>query len=75
MVNGRVVVEDGKVFSVDYGASAARLARAASQPNTEKEKTFAQAIEELMRHTVRFYQGWNEGLKPEPHFDVNLRDA
>ncbi len=73
MVNGRVVVENGKVLTIDEEAVTSRLARAASQPRTEKEKTFAQAIEELKRHTVRFYQGWTEGLKLEPHVDVNSR--
>jgi len=58
MVNGRVVVEKGKLLSVDENAVVARLARAAAQPPTEKEKAFAQAIAELKRHVTRFYQGW-----------------
>jgi 5-methylthioadenosine/S-adenosylhomocysteine deaminase len=73
MVNGRVVVEKGKLLSVDENAVVARLARAAAQPPTEKEKAFAQAIAELKRHVTRFYQGWTEKLRLEPHFEANSR--
>jgi cytosine/adenosine deaminase-related metal-dependent hydrolase len=73
MVNGRVVVEHGKVLSVGEDALAARLAEAASRPLTDQERDFTQAIAELKPHVTRFYQGWTQRLKPGPHFDVNSR--
>jgi cytosine/adenosine deaminase-related metal-dependent hydrolase len=73
MVNGRVVVEHGKVLSVGEDALAARLAEAASRPLTDQERDFTQAIAELKPHVTRFYQGWTQRLKPGPNFDVNSR--
>jgi 5-methylthioadenosine/S-adenosylhomocysteine deaminase len=73
MVNGRVVVEKGKLLSVDENAVVVRLARAAARPPTEKEKAFAEAIAELKRHVTRFCQGWTEKLRLEPHFEANSR--
>jgi len=73
MVNGRIVVEKGKLLSVDEDAVVARLARAAARPPTEKEKAFPQAIAQLKRHATHFYQGWTEKLRLEPHFEANSR--
>jgi cytosine/adenosine deaminase-related metal-dependent hydrolase len=73
MVNGQVVVKAGKVLTIDEDALAARLVEAASQPPTEKEKAFALAIEELKGHAMRFYQGWTEKLRLEPHFEANSK--
>jgi cytosine/adenosine deaminase-related metal-dependent hydrolase len=73
MVNGRVVVQDGKVLTIDDETVASRLTEVASQPRTEKEQTFAQGIEELKRHAQGFYQGRTEKLGLEPHFNVNSK--
>jgi cytosine/adenosine deaminase-related metal-dependent hydrolase len=73
MVNGKVVVEGGKVLTMDENAVGARLAEAASRPRTENESAFAHAIEELKRHSIRFYQGWTEKPRPDSHFNVNSR--
>jgi cytosine/adenosine deaminase-related metal-dependent hydrolase len=73
MVNGQVVVKDGKVLKVDEEEVASRLGEAASRPRAEKEKAFAAAIAELKCHANLFYQGWTGRLKLEPHFDFNSR--
>lgn len=73
MVNGRVVVEAGKVLSVDEDAVTSRLAEAASRPPTEQETSYTQTIDELRLHIVRHYHGWPEKLHPAPYFDVNSR--
>jgi cytosine/adenosine deaminase-related metal-dependent hydrolase len=73
MVNGQVVVGEGKLLSMDEGAVASRLARAASRPLTDQERAHRRAMDELKRRVIRFYEGWTERLNPDPHFAVNSR--
>ena len=51
-----------------------RLAEAASRPRTEKEKELAEAVDELRRQVVRYYQGWTEKVELRPYFAINSRD-
>ena len=73
MVNGRVVVEGGKVLTLDEADLAGRLAEAASLPRTEKEKALVQVMDELKQHVIRYYEGWPKKVKPEAYFEVNSR--
>ncbi|MFH1125134.1 MAG: amidohydrolase family protein [Pseudomonadota bacterium] len=73
MVNGRIVVEGRKILTVDEDAIAARLAEAASRPRTEREKALVQAMDELKRHVIRYYEGWPKKVKSEAYFAVNSR--
>ncbi|MGE5841544.1 MAG: amidohydrolase family protein [Deltaproteobacteria bacterium] len=73
IVNGQVVVESGKVLSIDEDTVAGRLAEAASRPRTERGKALVQAMDELKRHVLRYYEGWPEKLRFDPYFAVNSR--
>ena len=73
MVNGRIVVQEGQLLTLDEEAIGARLAEAASRPRTEKEKALAQAMDELRAHVVRYYKDWPKKLELKPHFGVNSR--
>jgi 5-methylthioadenosine/S-adenosylhomocysteine deaminase len=73
MVNGRVVVEGGKVLTVDENALSGRLAEAASRARTEKEKALVQVMDELKHYVIEYYQGWPKKVKPEGYFAVNSR--
>jgi cytosine/adenosine deaminase-related metal-dependent hydrolase len=73
MVNGRIVVQNGKMLTIDEEAIAVRLAEAASRPRTEKEKALAQAMDELKHHAIRYYEGWSKKVKADPYFVVNSK--
>ena len=73
MVNGRIVVQGGRLLTMDEEAIGARLAEAASRPRTEKEKALVQAMDELRAHVVTYYHGWTEKVKLEPYFGINSR--
>jgi len=71
MVNGRVVVRDGRVLTIDEESIASRLAEAASRPMTEKEKNFAQAMDQLKAHVFKYYQNWTNEVDLQPYFSLN----
>jgi len=71
MVRGQVVVEDGKILTIDEDSVASRLAEAASQPRNQNEEAFVKAMDELKQQVTLFHKGWIEKLRAEPYFDVN----
>jgi cytosine/adenosine deaminase-related metal-dependent hydrolase len=73
MVDGRIVVEDGRVLAVDEKAVGNRLAEAASRPRTEREEALAQALDELKKHVIQYYQGWTQKVESKPYFAINSR--
>ena len=73
MVNGRIVVEEGKLLTLDEDALANRLAEAASRPRTESERTLLKAVDVLRTHVVHYYQDWTKRLTYEPYFPINSR--
>jgi 5-methylthioadenosine/S-adenosylhomocysteine deaminase len=73
MVDGRVVVEKGRLLTVDEEAIGRRLAEDAARPRTEKEKEMAEALDELRSHVVQYYKGWTEKAELKPYFAINSR--
>jgi 5-methylthioadenosine/S-adenosylhomocysteine deaminase len=73
MVNGRIVVEEGKALTLDEEQIGKRLAETASRPRTEKEKAFVEIMDELKKHVVQYYQGWPRTVSVEPYFQTNSR--
>jgi cytosine/adenosine deaminase-related metal-dependent hydrolase len=73
IVDGRIVVENGKLQPLDEEVAGKRLAEEASRPRTEKEKELLEVLDELKRHVIRYYQGWTKKAETKPYFAINSR--
>ncbi len=71
MINGRVVLKDGKVLTVNEREIGLRLAEAAAHPRTDKQRALAETMDELRKHVVEYYRGWPEKVQPAPYFEIN----
>lgn len=71
MVDGRLVVQGGRVTTVDEEAIAARLAASASRPRSEAEQAMVRALDALKERVKAYYAGWTQRVAPEPYFAVN----
>ena len=73
IVNGKIVVESGRLLTLDEEVIGERLVRAASRPRTETERGKVQAMDELKTEVMRYYQNWSDEVEYEPYFIVNSR--
>ncbi|MCX5912820.1 MAG: amidohydrolase family protein, partial [Deltaproteobacteria bacterium] len=74
MVGGRIVVEEGRVLTMDEEDLGKKLTDAASRPRNEEEKALSRAVDELRAQVVRYYQDWTKKVEIEPYFSVNSRE-
>ena len=72
-VNGKEVVANGQILSVDEHDICSRLAAAASKPISAAEKERAKMTDALKRHLVRYYRGWTKRITPRPFYLPNSR--
>ncbi len=73
MVAGRIVVQDGRVLTLDEASIGRRLATAASRPRTDAEKEFVRVMDVLKGHVIEYYKGWSEEPRFDPFYKVNSR--
>jgi cytosine/adenosine deaminase-related metal-dependent hydrolase len=73
LVNGRIVVKEGRVLTIDEEAVCQRLAEAASRPRTAKEEAMVQAMDTLKAHVKTYYKGWTRKVAADPYFMINSR--
>ena len=73
MVNGRVVVEHGRLLTLDEDAIGNRLAAAASRPRSDKQNDMVRAMDEVKTHVVHYFRGWTEDMECAPFFNLNSR--
>ena len=73
LVNGQVVVQGGKVLTVDEAAICKRLAEASSQPRSEKDQALIGAMDTLKAQAVEYYSGWLGKIAVEPYFLTNSK--
>ena len=73
IVNGHVVVKEGRVLTIDEDAVGKRLAEAASRPRTEKEQALVKAMDTLKDRVKNYYSGWTRKVDVQPYFMVNSR--
>ena len=73
LVNGRVVVKEGRVLTIDEEAVGRRLAEAASHPRSEKEQAMVQTMDILKARVKTYYEGWTRKVDVNPYFMINSR--
>lgn len=73
MVDGKIVVRDGRVLTVDEAAIAARLRDAAARPRTEAQLALVRTMDALKAQVKTHYAGWTGKAAVEPYFAVNSR--
>ncbi len=73
LVDGRVVVRDGRLTSVDTGEIGRRLAEASARPRSDQEKAMLQGLDTVQKHVLDYYRGWPDRVDPEPYFSINSR--
>ena len=73
IVDGKVVVADGRMASFDEEAISTRLAAAAAQPVSTAEKEKALMTEALKKHLMHYYRGWTERIAVRPFYIANSR--
>lgn len=71
IIAGRVVVENGRVLTVDEDAAAARLAERLSQPMTEIEKETAKMIDSLQECLRLYYRDFAGSVNLKPFYCPN----
>jgi 5-methylthioadenosine/S-adenosylhomocysteine deaminase len=73
LINGTIVLRDGKLLTLDEETLENRLVEQASRPKTDKEKEFARAMNELRAHVVKYYSNWIKEMNVVPFFTINSR--
>jgi hypothetical protein len=73
IVNGQIVVESGRLLTLDEEEIGARLAKAASRPRSGVEKEKVQAMDELKAQVMDYYRDWMNDVEIAPFFTVNSR--
>lgn len=72
-VDGKMVVESGRLLTLDEHAIGARLAEAASRPRTEEEQEKADMLDEVRVRACDYYRGWTDDVEMKPYFHINSR--
>ena len=73
LVDGRVVVRDGRVSTVNAEEIGRRLAEASARPRTEQEEGMLRGLETVQKHVIDYYRGWPDKVEIEPYFAVNSK--
>ena len=70
LIDGEVVLRDGKFTKVDEDDVARRLAEVASEPPSDIHVEFSDALGQLRPHVDRFWAEW-EQTPPKPYYLTN----
>ncbi len=73
IVDGKIVVADGRMMSFDEEAISTRLAAAAAQPVSTAQKEKALMTEALKKHLMHYYRDWTERIAVRPFYIANSR--
>ena len=73
MVDGRVVVKDGEIATLDRRAALAELAASLAGPPAPHEAERRRFAAELLPHVRRYYDGYIDPAAHEPFYRINSR--
>ncbi|MBW1714140.1 MAG: amidohydrolase family protein [Deltaproteobacteria bacterium] len=73
MVGGRVVVEGGRLTTIDQEEIGRRLALASSRSRTQAEEAMLGGLDLLQEKVIDYYRGWTEKVETEPYMLINSR--
>jgi cytosine/adenosine deaminase-related metal-dependent hydrolase len=74
IVDGKIVVENGRVLTVAEEDLGKKLREAASRPRAEREKALNRAVDELREQAVKYYRGWTQKVSIQPYAFFNSRE-
>ncbi len=73
IVDGRVVMREGRLLTVDEADVARRLAESMHEIQDPDEKAKAELLLSLRPHVRKFYQGWKGSEDAQPFYRINSR--
>jgi cytosine/adenosine deaminase-related metal-dependent hydrolase len=74
MVDGKIVVQNGNLLTLDEEAIGQKLQEAASHPRGVTEMEQEQTVLELREKVVAYYRGWEQKIEKIPYFAINSRE-
>lgn len=73
MVGGKVVVQGGRLLTIDQEKIGRRLAEASSRSRTETEQAMLKGLDLVQKKVIDYYRGWTGKVETDPFMLINSR--